>query len=52
MSAGERVEGRRKERDGRHWVLSLQASIPPLQAGILGEVSGEGSSRLFTSSQV
>ena len=35
---------------GTSCVLCLEVFIPFLQAGILGEVSGEGFSRKFTSS--
>ena len=34
----------------RGWVLCLEAFFSLLQAGILGEVSGEGFSRIFISS--
>ena len=41
-------EGKWKNRE-RSWVLCLEAFVSPLQVGILGEVSGEGFSRIFIS---
>ena len=43
-------EGYSPEGEHVHWALFLEALFSLLQAGILGEVSGEGFSRIFISS--